>query len=170
MANIQASLRTRLALGQDLAALAAEIDQDLEANTPGPVYATLFVGLLDPVTRELRYVNAGHNPQYVLRRSGQLERMGSSGLPVGLIAGRGYAQERTQLDVGDVLFFYTDGCVEAENDAGELLGAERLEALLEAGARANVPDVLAHVEAEIARFRGVREPFDDATMMVVRVG
>jgi len=42
MANIQASLRTRLALGQDLSALAREIDYDIEANSPGPVYATLF--------------------------------------------------------------------------------------------------------------------------------
>ena len=65
MANIQASLRTRLALGQDLDAIAREIDVDIEGNTPGPIYATLFVGILDPATRELRYVNAGHNPQYI---------------------------------------------------------------------------------------------------------
>jgi len=56
MANIQASLRTRLALGQDLDAIAREIDVDIEGNTPGPIYATLFVGILDPATRELRYV------------------------------------------------------------------------------------------------------------------
>ena len=49
MANIQASLRTRFALGQDLAAIAREIDVDIEGNTPGPVYATLFMGMLDPV-------------------------------------------------------------------------------------------------------------------------
>ena len=62
MANIQASLRTRLALGQDLDAIAREIDVDIEGNTPGPIYATLFVGIFNPATRELRYVNAGHNP------------------------------------------------------------------------------------------------------------
>ena len=75
MANIQASLRTRLALGQDLSAMADAIDRDIEDNSPGPVYATLFVGILDPATRRLRYVNAGHHPQFVLRRSGGLERM-----------------------------------------------------------------------------------------------
>jgi serine phosphatase RsbU (regulator of sigma subunit) len=170
MANIQASLRTRLALGQDLSALARELDQDIEANSPGPVYATLFVGILDPATRQLRYVNAGHHPQYVLHREGSLEKMTSTGLPVGLYAGHGFREQQLQLTAGDVLFFYTDGCVETENEAGEMFGAERLEELLVATATAATDDVLARVEVAVNGFRGTREPFDDATMMSVRLG
>ena len=170
MANIQASLRTRLALGQDLAALATEIDGDIESNTPGPVYATLFVGIFDPTARVLRYVNAGHNPQYVLRGDGGLERMTSSGLPVGLLAGRGYAEQRVALFAGDLLFFYTDGCVEAENEEGEMFTSERLEDLLVEATKAGTVDVLARVETVVAAFRGKREPYDDATMMAVKVG
>jgi serine phosphatase RsbU (regulator of sigma subunit) len=168
MANIQASLRTRLALGQDLDAIARELDLDIERSTPGSIYATLFVGIFDPTTRELRYVNAGHNPQYVLRGNGTLEQMSSSGLPVGMLAGRGYLEARVQLAPHDVLFFYTDGCVEAENESGEMFGAERLEQLLVSAARSE--DLLARVESVISAYRGTREPFDDATMMVVRVG
>jgi sigma-B regulation protein RsbU (phosphoserine phosphatase) len=168
MANLQASLRTRLALGQDLAAIARELDVDIESNTPGPVYATLFVGVLNPATRELRYVNAGHNPQFILRAGPRLEKMYSSGLPVGLLAGRGYAEARAALEPGDRLFFYTDGCVEAENAKGEMFTTERLEALLLTAA--GETDVLARVEAEVTAFRAGREPFDDATMMVVTVG
>ena len=100
MANIQASLRTRLALGQDLSALADALDRDIDANSPGPVYATLFIGILDPATRRLRYVNAGHNPQFVLRSGGGLERWPSTGLPVGLFAGRGYTEDTVQLPGG----------------------------------------------------------------------
>ena len=168
MANIQASLRTRLALGQDLDALAREIDLDIEGNTPGPIYATLFVGILNPATRELRYVNAGHNPQYILRTTGALEHMSSSGLPVGLLAGRGYAEARVQLNAGDLLFFYTDGCVEAENEAGDMFGSEQLEDLLVSAT--GTDDLLARVEGVLKQYRGTREPFDDATMMVVKVG
>jgi serine phosphatase RsbU (regulator of sigma subunit) len=168
MANIQASLRTRLALGQDLASIAREIDVDIEGNTPGAVYATLFVGMLSPSTRVLSYVNAGHNPQYVLRSDGTLEQMSSSGLPVGLLAGRGYAEDRVQLHPGDLVFFYTDGCVEAENEAGEMFGAERLEALLRSSAGSD--DLLASVETAVKAFRGAAEAYDDATMMVVKVG
>jgi serine phosphatase RsbU (regulator of sigma subunit) len=169
MANIQASLRTRLALGQDLSALARELDDDIEANSPGPVYATLFVGLLDPSTRQLRYVNAGHHPQYVLHQQGTLDKMTSTGLPIGLYAGHGFREQHIQLAAGDVLFFYTDGCVEAENAAGEMYGADRLEALLVSAAPGN-DDVLLRVETAVNAFRGAQEPFDDATMMSVRVG
>jgi sigma-B regulation protein RsbU (phosphoserine phosphatase) len=170
MANIQASLRTRLALGQDLAAIAHEIDLDIDANSPGAMYATLFLAMLDLETHVLRYVNAGHHAQFVLRPGGGLERMPSTGLPVGLLSGHGYVERRVDLAAGDVLFFYTDGCVETENEAGDMLGTERLEALLTATVEQPDADVLANVEAAITTFRGTTEPFDDATMMAVRVG
>ena len=170
MANIQASLRTRLALGQDLSAIADAIDRDVDANSPGPVYATLFVGILDPATRRLQYVSAGHHPQYALCRRG-LERMESTGLPVGLLSGRGYTARNLQLAEGDMLFFYTDGCVEAENPAGEMFGRERLETTLMSGGGATSPDdVLSRVEQAMKAFRASAEPADDETMMAVRVG
>jgi serine phosphatase RsbU (regulator of sigma subunit) len=170
MANIQASLRTRLALGQDLASLARELDADIDASTPGSIYATLFVGLLDPESRTLDYVNAGHHPQFVLRSTGGLERMESTGLPIGLLAGHGYGERRVTLAPGDVLFFYTDGCVEAENGSGEMFSSERLESLLTARPAGPGEDLLVRIEREIVQFRSGREPFDDATMMVVNIG
>jgi serine phosphatase RsbU (regulator of sigma subunit) len=169
MANIQASLRIRLGLGQDLSTLADALDRDIDANSPGPVYATIFIGILEPVTRRLRYVNAGHNPQYVLRmRGGGLERMAATGLPVGLLSGRGYTEQQLQLAAGDQLFFYTDGCVEMEDERGEMLGIDRLEALLVAAAASDMP--LKTIEDGISKFRGTSEQFDDATLMTVVVG
>lgn len=170
MANIQAALRTRLSLGQDLASLAQELDLEIDRTTPGPVYATLFVGILDPATRRLRCVNAGHNPQYVLRTDGRIERMESTGRPIGLYSGGGYAEQRFDLAAGDIVFFYTDGCVEAENAAGDMFGSERLEQVLRSSAGRAADDVLVKVEAEVTRFRAGIELQDDATMMVVRVG
>jgi|GEM_PF-1294611 len=170
MANIQASLRTRFALGQELSAIAEAIDRDIEANSPGPVYATLFIAIFDPVARRMRYVNAGHNPQFVLRPVGQLEKLPSTGLPVGMLAGHGYGEREVQLAAGDLLFFYTDGCVEMEDEAGEMFGSERLESLVAAASRGSADDVLVSVEREIAAFRGRRDLFDDATMMAVKVG
>lgn len=168
MANIQASLRIRLGLGQDLSTLADALDRDIDANSPGPVYATIFIGVLEPVTRRLRYVNAGHNPQYVLRKGGKLERMSATGLPVGLLSGRGYSERQLQLSAGDQLFFYTDGCTEMEDERGDMLGIDRLEALLMAAAVSDMP--LKTIEDGISKFRGTKEQFDDATLMTVVVG
>jgi sigma-B regulation protein RsbU (phosphoserine phosphatase) len=168
MANIQASLRIRLGLGQDLSTLADALDRDIDANSPGPVYATIFIGILEPATRRLRYVNAGHNPQYVLRTGGGLERMPATGLPVGMLSGRGYTEQQLQLAAGDQLFFYTDGCVEMEDERGDMLGIERLESLLVSAAASAMP--LKTIEDSISKFRGASEQFDDATLMTVKVG
>jgi len=170
MANIQATLRTRLSLGQELATIADQIDREIQDGSPGPVYATLFMAIFDPVGRRLKYVNAGHNPQFVLRAGGGLESMTGTGMPVGMLAGHGYAERQVQLAVGDVLFFYTDGCVEAENASGDMFGAPRLETVLTTPDGKAPDDVLARVELAVSEFRGDQELFDDATMMTVSVG
>jgi sigma-B regulation protein RsbU (phosphoserine phosphatase) len=69
-----------------------------------------------------------------------------------------------------VLFFYTDGCVEAENAVGDMFGSDRLEEALAAAAGQGADEVMARVEAEGSRFRAGVELQDDATMMVVKVG
>jgi sigma-B regulation protein RsbU (phosphoserine phosphatase) len=170
MANIQASLRTRFALGQGLSAIAEAIDRDIEANSPAPVYATLFIAIFDPATRRMRYVNAGHNPQFVRRSDGRLEKLWSTGLPVGMLAGHGYSEGEVQLEPGDLLFFYTDGCVEMENESGEMFGSDRLESLVAATGLGSADQVLMKVESAISTFRGHTDLFDDATMMALTVG
>ena len=170
MANIQASLRTRLALGQDLPSLARELDADIGASTPGAVYATLVVGLLDPARGTFDYVNAGHNPPFVLPARGALHRLAATGMPIGLLVGHGYGERQVRLEAGDVLFFYTDGCIEAENRSGEMFGTARLEALLAGPPTGSAADLLVRVERDIVEFRSGQELRDDATMMVVKVG
>lgn len=176
MANFQAALRTRLQLGHDLAAIADAIDRDVAATAPRGLYATLFMGILDPATRRLRYVNAGHNPQFAVRHTPSgtvIDRLSSAGTPIGLLPGHGYTQGEIQLAAGDHLFFYTDGVVETENAQGDQFGPERLERLLltTTVTSADGPEaILRAVEADIKAFRGDTEPFDDATTMVVKIG
>ena len=173
MANIQASLRTRLAMGQNLSAIAEALDREMAATAGSRLYVTLFLGIFDPATRRLQYVNAGHNPQFVLRPGQTLEKMHATGIPIGLLAGRGYSHREVALSSGDLLFFYTDGCVESENEADEMFGTDRLEALLVSigSSGPSTPDrVLTQVEEAVTSFRGTREPGDDATMMAVRIG
>jgi serine phosphatase RsbU (regulator of sigma subunit) len=170
MANIQATLRARLPLEPDLVRLIDLVDREIERTTPGGVYVTLFIGILNPQTRVLRYVNAGHNPQFVLRPRRGLERLGSTGLPVGLFAGHGYREARVPLEGGDLLFFYTDGIVETENEAGEMFGTERLEALLLAEHDEDADPTLERIDRTVRAFRAAAEPFDDATIMALRLG
>lgn len=143
----------------------ADLDRDIDETTPGAVYLTLFVGVLDARRQELRYVNAGHNPQFVLHHEGGIEPMGATGLPIALYPGQPYAEARRPVRPGDLIFFYTDGLVEMENAAGERFGADRLQALLVAQQPNGIDAVLEGVEDALRQFRGSTEPFDDATMM-----
>jgi serine phosphatase RsbU (regulator of sigma subunit) len=169
MANIQATLRARLPHETDLAQLADRLDRELDQNTPGAVYLTLFLAILEIDGRLLRYVNAGHNPQFLLRGGGGIEALGSTGMPIALYAGHGYSEARIALTAGDLLFFYTDGLVETENERGDMFSTERLQTILAAEQAQGIDTVLHRVEEQVTAFRGQAEPFDDATMMALRI-
>jgi sigma-B regulation protein RsbU (phosphoserine phosphatase) len=167
MANIQATLRARLPHETDLAVLADRLDREL-GHAPGGVYLTLFVGILD-TDGLLHYVNAGHNPPFVIRRRGGIEALSSTGMPIAIYAGHGYTESEVALEPGDLLFLYTDGLVEAENSAGEMLDSERLRGMLAAEQPHQIADVLRFVEEQVSAFRGTVEMTDDATMMALRI-
>ena len=169
MANVQATLRARLPLETELARLADGLDREIDANTPRGVYLTLFLGILDVERGRLQYVNAGHNPQFLLHAAGGIQPLSSTGLPIALYPSQGYSESVVDIGRGDLLFFYTDGLVETENAAGDMFGAERLQALLEASHTQGVDRILEEVETSVRRFRGDAEPFDDATMMALRI-
>ncbi|MEW6366454.1 MAG: SpoIIE family protein phosphatase [Acidobacteriota bacterium] len=170
MANLQATLRARLPIERDLAALAACLDSEIHATTPPEVYLTLFMGVLDVGGRMLRWVNAGHNPQYVLRGGDGIEALDSTGRPMGLLPGGTYEERAVELHPGDSLFLYTDGLVECENEAGEAFGSERLREALSRERQAGLDVLLAHVEETVRSFRGSVEASDDATLVILRAG
>ena len=77
-------------------------------------YATVFYGILDKMGR-FEYVNAGHVPPIVRRKSGELEGLGSANFPVGMFAEAEYQSARVTLEPGEYLVIYTDGVSEAAN-------------------------------------------------------
>src|SRR5688572_191130 len=169
MANVQATLRARLPHAPDLAQLAAQLDRDIDETTPGAVYLTLFLAILDVGRQELRYVNAGHNPQFVLHARGGITPMPATGLPIALYPGQPYAEVVVPIGTGDLIFFYTDGLVEAEDESGDMFGPDRLQALLAAEQTGGIDTILQRVEEVTRTFRGRHEPMDDATMMALRL-
>ncbi|GAB4108763.1 MAG: hypothetical protein Kow001_07230 [Acidobacteriota bacterium] len=168
MANLQATLRARLPVAGDLVTLARDLDREIDATTPPETYLTLFVGILDQEMRTLRWLNAGHNPQYIVRAGGELEPMPSTGRPLGLLPGGPFEEQTTQLSPGDTLFLYTDGLVEAQNTRGEEFGNQRLERILSEERGQDSQRILARIEEEVRAFGRDFESSDDATMLVLR--
>jgi sigma-B regulation protein RsbU (phosphoserine phosphatase) len=165
MANLQATLRARLPLERDLTALACRLDDEL--GQAGRAYLTLVLAVLDTRTRRLRYVNAGHNPPFLLRQGGPLDRLPATGRPVGLLPGGGYEERQLTMQAGDALFFYTDGLADAENTAGEAFGGQ-LELLLREPCGDDLARLLARLESEVRAHAGGADLADDATFVVLK--
>lgn len=130
------------------------------------MFATLFFGVLDTASGRLCYVNAGHDPPYLLRASAALERIQPTGPVVGVMQEAEYAIGTRVLESGESLLLYSDGVPDARDAAGEMFGAERLERLLqqshpspEQGLAALIASLEGHI-AQAARF-------DDITCVMV---
>jgi sigma-B regulation protein RsbU (phosphoserine phosphatase) len=168
MASLQATIRARLGLERDLTRLVAALDHEMGSEKPLAPYYTLFLAVLEGKTGRLRYVNAGHNTQLVLRADGGVEPLSSTGRPPGLYPGGGYEEGTAVLRAGDALFLFTDGLVEAEDETGEPFGMSRLEALLRVHPSHDLAPLLGVVDAAARAHRGPVEAADDATMVALR--
>ena len=169
MANLQATIQARLPLELDLVKLAEQLNGEIVANN-AEAYLTLFLAVLDPQSLKLRYINAGHNPQFLLHSDGSVEQMQATGRPIGLLQGSDFEEKNVLLKNEDSLFFYTDGLIEAVNGTGEEFGMQRLEALLVEERARGLEGMLANIESAAKKYRGGIEADDDATMMLLKIG
>jgi sigma-B regulation protein RsbU (phosphoserine phosphatase) len=172
IASVQSSLRTAaLFTGNDLAALLKIVNLQTYASSLADRYATVFYGVFDRATRTLRYVNAGHTPPLVLRRSGSIDTLEKGGAPVGMFPDSHYEDDVVQLDPGDVVITYTDGVIEAANQSGEEWGVRRLLKATAAWARPgteNAEHLVRSIFYSMDDFSGGCQT-DDATLAVLRV-
>jgi serine phosphatase RsbU (regulator of sigma subunit) len=105
------------------------VNETLFPYIPTNMFVTCFYAVLDPKSTSLRYANAGHDLPY-LHHSGECEELRARGMPLGLMPGMGYEEKEIELDVGEGVFFYSDGLVEAHDPKGEMFGFPRLRALI----------------------------------------
>jgi len=169
MATLQASLRTVAVENAPLADLVARLNRYACAHSlDGRRFTTAVLGEYNPVTRRLVYVNAGHNAPILRRANGDLLQLDVGGLPLGIESNVVYETADLELKPGDVLIFFTDGVVEAFNEAGEEFGNERWN-----GAIRNLPDwdahqTLQHLMKKVDEFVRATRQSDDITCLVFR--
>lgn len=169
MAVVQASLRILSADGNlSLPELVSKLNQFLHRSTGFNSYATFFYAQLDEANGRLSYVNAGHNPPYLLRAA-EVEELTTGGMVVGLFAQAQYEEAQVALHSADVLVMFTDGVTEALNEAEEEYGEERLKQLLQGLAHLPAGEMAARITAELRTWIGHAIQHDDLTFLVVKV-
>jgi len=167
-ASVEALSAGPLEEGLAPAEVCARVSRLLFLRTPPEKYATAVIAAIDAMSGRVDYANAGHNPALVVRAGGEVETLGPTGVPLGLLPGMSYRAASVELGPGDSLVLYTDGITEAADEDDEELGLERLVETCREH-RAASPAALADaIERAVASFVGDRPPGDDRTLLIAR--
>jgi serine phosphatase RsbU (regulator of sigma subunit) len=164
---LQGVFFTTAAMDISLPGVFSRVNQYLCERSGEDRYATVFYGILDKMGR-FEYVNAGHVPPLLRRKSGALEGLGSANFPVGMFVEAEYQSARINLDSGDFLVIYTDGVSEACNLQNELFEEARLREIVEKFAGENVQELADSIREGMKGFTQGAPQSDDVTILVIQ--
>jgi sigma-B regulation protein RsbU (phosphoserine phosphatase) len=168
MSNIQATLRALVCHENSLPVVAQTANDLLYATTPSNRYATAMLLIYDAQTGACRWINAGHTDAIIVRADASVEMLSCTGMALGLFPGRTYDEQTFQLCDGDLLALYSDGVTDAQNEAEEEFGSERLVEVLVNCSGDPAEEVVDKVFQAIDGYVGNAPQFDDITMLVMK--
>ncbi len=166
MANLQALLRAVTSEARLPGEVCGRLNEHLHKVTDASKFATFFYAEWHRREGCLRYVNAGHNPPFLLN-SGEVLSLERGGIPLGVMPDAVYETGEVMLSPGDLLVLYSDGITEAGQADGEEFGLERLRSLVHSVRDKPLPVIQSSVLGAVRAWAG-NEPEDDITLVLVR--
>ena len=130
------------------------------------MFATLFFGVLDPATGDLCYINGGHEPLYIIGRSGIRETLNSAGPAIGIIPGTKFEIRQSKIEPGNILIGYTDGVTEALSPRQKMYSKKRFHSLLEPCPSSAI-ELINRIKTDLFDHIDNAPQFDDITMIAV---
>jgi len=169
MSSLQARVQVLFDDPANLAALVTRLNRIISSNCPSNRFITFFIGILDPKTGELTYVNAGHNPPLVAHADGAVEKLEGTGLILGILPIATYEQGICRLEPGDAVLLFSDGVTEAVRpDADEEFGEDRLARVLAGLRNQSAHSIIAEINQMVDEFTCGAPPADDITLVVAK--
>jgi sigma-B regulation protein RsbU (phosphoserine phosphatase) len=172
MASLQASLRGQaIHFKSDLAGLMKQINSLVYEASTSNRYATFFYAQFEPATRMLAYVNAGHNPPFLIRKDSEVLRLEEGGAVIGMLPPMlvNYKQGEIQLQSGDLLVGYTDGISEAMNPQEEEWSEDEMLERLKIVREKPAAEILPFIVGCADEFANGAKQHDDMTMIIVKI-
>lgn len=143
-------------------------NEKLCENNESGMFVTVWMGMLNLVTGNLKYANAGHNPPLLLHENGEFEYLRTrAGFVLAGMEGVHYRINETTLSAGDRIFLYTDGVTEATDAESNLYGEDRLIDFMNKKRSVEAPRLLKALKENIDEFVGEAPQFDDITMLML---
>lgn len=141
-------------------------NQHILRNARANLFVTVFFAVLDPTTGLVRYANAGHNPPFLLGNNG-IQTLKNTGMPLGIDEENDWTQDEIVILPGEVLFLYTDGVTDAQNNAGEFIGRKLILNAFQMNIGKSVVEVQQSILDRVHRFVGDAPRFDDLTLVLI---
>ncbi|MDQ5983280.1 MAG: hypothetical protein RUMPE_00281 [Eubacteriales bacterium SKADARSKE-1] len=147
------------------------VNTQLCANNKAQMFVTAFLGILNLKTGEFIYSNAGHNKPLLYRSGDKFDWIETK--PGFVLAGfknLRYKLERIKMNPGNMLYLYTDGITEAQDEKGKLFTGKRLKGILNLTnvEELNIKEILGKVKDEVALFSKDTKQSDDMTMLLLK--
>jgi sigma-B regulation protein RsbU (phosphoserine phosphatase) len=168
MASLRATLRTQLSQNPDVDRAIQVVNEALANDTRPTEFVTIFMGVLCPKTHRFTYVNAGHNPPYVLDADGTVTELVPGGPVAGVAHPMDYTSRTITIHPGSLLMMFTDGVTEAENPDGEMYDESRLVDFLHAHRTSPLDQLHADLITEVNAFQEGMPHSDDITVLILR--
>ena len=167
--TLNAALYSYLEFNLPLTDLADKLNKLIFKSSPSDKYITFFMAVLNSGTGELDIVNAGHNPIFLLRKSGDLEQIEAGGIGLGMFDfGIPYNGTKLKMEAGEKLFLYTDGIPEAMNLNEEEYTDERMIDLLKINSEKNPLDFINVIVEDVKNHVGEAKQSDDITSLFLK--
>ena len=145
------------------------VNRNLSLDNPSLMFVTLFLGILNVQTGELEYCLGGHDPPYIIRTSGDIERMElTDGVLLGVDKDFRYESKKVVIHKGEKIFLYTDGVTEAMNPDDKLFSEQRLEKTLARWKEEDTKSIIDSVRETIRNFSEETPQYDDITMLALK--
>ncbi|MCO5044389.1 MAG: SpoIIE family protein phosphatase [Verrucomicrobia bacterium] len=172
MSIVRSLIHTYSEMASDPREVICRVNRKLTPDLEAEMFVTLSALTFDPVSHRATVVRAGHEPFFLVRANGELERLQPPGTAMGLTDVPLFEEllETTSIafDPGDVLVLFTDGITEAQNREGVELGYDRFAAMAQAHAKLPVPEMVAALVKDVQDFIGGAAQADDITLLVIR--
>ena len=168
MANLQATLRGQVIYNDSVSSCINHANTLLFKSTDSNKFATLFFTLIDTENKTLLCCNAGHDQPILLKKSGEIVRLKSGGIPLGFLKDFIYEEESIVMETGDTLIIYSDGITEAMDDESREYSEEKLLALCKDFRDFSADEIKTRIMSEVQSHAQNVAQSDDMTLLILK--
>lgn len=168
MVQARSCIRSFVSQKLDVAEVLTQVNRQLSADLTMGTFVTLFLGILDPKSRQLEFSSAGH-PAFRVRADDCADSIKATNLVLGLMDDVTYCSETLQLDSGDIVILPTDGMYEATSVEQKLFGSARMLECVRQNRLAAADEIIVSMSEACQTFAGENPIHDDMTCVLIKV-